>query len=50
MQADKDLDRIKALLVILIIAVTGLGYYAYKTSQTDPDIKIEISEDGISID
>lgn len=36
MQADKDLDRIKALLVILIIAVTGLGFYAYKPLRQIP--------------
>ena len=37
------------IILILIAAVAGLGYYIYQDQQDDGSVSIKVGKDGISI-
>ena len=39
-----------AIILILVIAVAGLGYYIWRENQNDGRLSIEVGKDGVKID
>ena len=46
----RDGERGVALILVLVIAVAGLGYYIYQERQNDGTLSIEVGKDGVKIE
>ena len=38
------------IIIVLVVAVAGLGYYIYHERQNDNRLSIEVGKDGVRID